>query len=579
MDLETLPAQASLIAPPTGEQRLAAILDGIGEAFYAVDFDWRITFYNRECELHFGRPREEALGRILWEVFPGSEATGLARRFRETMAAARLVTFEDESIIVPGRWMEFRLFPTLDGMGITFRDITERKKAERTLRTYALLVESMTEGVSLSDENGIIVYTNPAEDRMFGYGPGELVGQHVGVQNAYEPEENARRVGAVIGALKERGAWDGEWRNRRKDGSEFVTAARITTVDIEGRRHFLCVQRDVTEAKRAEAALREREAELARVQQIGQVGGLEVNLQDGFRSRRSPEYLRLHGLPPEAEYESHEEWMQRVHPEDRERAWQAFRGAVSGQTHDYVAEYRIVRPSDGEVRWISARGEIERDAEDRPLRLVGVHIDITERRRAEEHRELLIHELNHRVKNTLATVQSIAVQTLRNAASPSQAREAFEGRLMALSRAHDVLTRENWEGARLHQIIARAAEPYTQLRGDRLYVSGPELRLPPRMALAFAMALQELVTNAVKYGALSNETGRIEIVWTIDPVATPARLRLSWEEKGGPPARPPQRQGFGSRLIERSLAQDLDGEVTMTFASTGVVCTVDAPIG
>jgi len=494
------------------------------------------------------------------------------------MASGEPVTFEDHSIVAPGHWMEFRLFPTPEGLGVTFRNISERRLAERTLRTYGLLVERMTEGVSVSDEDGIIVYTNPAEDHMFGYEPGELVGRHVGIQNAYEPDENARRVAGVIAELKQRGAWEGEWLNRRKDGSTFVTASHITAVEIEGRPHFLCVQRDITAAKQAETALREREAELARVQKIGQVGGLELDLTEGLRNRRSPEYLALHGLPPEAAHESHEEWALRVHPEDRARAEERFQAAVSGQAQDYTSEYRIIRPSDGEERWIFAKGEIERGPDGRARRLIGAHIDITDRKIAEDHQRLLIHELNHRVKNTLATVQSIAAQTLRHASSPAQARQAFESRLMALSRAHDVLTRESWEGAGLREVVAEAISPHIDLKSGRIAVDGPDLRLAPRMALALAMALQELATNAVKYGALSNQVGHIALGWTVDRSADPPRLKLRWTETGGPPVRPPERRGFGSRLIERSLAQDLGGAATIAFEPAGVVCDVDAPI-
>jgi len=140
---------------------------------------------------------------------------------------------------------------------------------------------------------------------------------------------------------------------------------------------------ETTDRKRVETALREREAELARVQQIGQVGGVEVFLTDGFRNRRSREYLIIHGLPPEAVNESHEDWVRRIHPEDRERTERQFIEAVHGDAREYRAEYRIVRPSDGQVRWIQVRSEIERTPEGKPLRLVGAHIDITERKRAE----------------------------------------------------------------------------------------------------------------------------------------------------------------------------------------------------
>ena len=148
----------------------------------------------------------------------------------------------------------------------------------------------------------------------------------------------------------------------------------------------------------AERALRDREAELARVQEIGRVGGVEVFLTDGFKNRRSPEYLKIHGLPPEAVNETHEDWVRRIHPEDREKNEQAFIRAVRGDAREYRAEYRIIRPSDGEVRWIQVRSEIERDAEGRPLRLVGAHIDVTERKRA----ELALQQLNETLEQQVA---------------------------------------------------------------------------------------------------------------------------------------------------------------------------------
>jgi two-component sensor histidine kinase len=199
------------------------------------------------------------------------------------------------------------------------------------------------------------------------------------------------------------------------------------------------------------------------------------------------------------------------------------------------------------------------------------------RERAEEHQRLLLNELNHRVKNTLATVQFIAAQTLRNAKSSEEARAALDGRLIALARAHDILTRENWNGADMGEIVAQALEPFSDPRENRIRFDGPAVRLVPRVALALAMAFQELATNAVKYGSLSNGTGSVRITWKL--MSAPEdrqRLQARWEENGGPAVRPPGRRGFGSRLLERALAHDLDGDVRLEFAATGVVCTFEA---
>jgi signal transduction histidine kinase/CheY-like chemotaxis protein len=204
-------------------------------------------------------------------------------------------------------------------------------------------------------------------------------------------------------------------------------------------------------------------------------------------------------------------------------------------------------------------------------------IDITERKRQQEHRELLLNELNHRVKNTLATVQSFAVQTLRSASTLADGRRAFEARLIALSKGHDVLTRENWQGAALHEVVAEALAAYVgDPHNSRVEIAGPEIRVRPKTALAISMALHELATNAVKHGALSSQTGRVRLTWTIE--GAPRMLKLRWAETGGPPVVAPRKRGFGSRLIELGLAQDLGGRVRLDFAPRGVSCAIEAPL-
>ena len=198
-----------------------------------------------------------------------------------------------------------------------------------------------------------------------------------------------------------------------------------------------------------------------------------------------------------------------------------------------------------------------------------------ERRQADEHRQLLLDELNHRVRNTLTSVQAIVMQTLRGKAEPEVA-GALQARLMALSRAHDVLTREHWQGADLSDIVMQATAPY---RGDgsRIRFEGPSIRLLPKSALALAMALHELCTNAVKYGALKDDQGQVSVKWQITSTSGAPRLRLAWEESGGPAVQGTRKQGFGSRLL-RSLAEDLDARVELHYPLTGVVCTIDAAL-
>src|SRR5271156_5087597 len=244
------------------EPSVDALLEGIGEGFFALDPHWRFTAFNRAAEEIFAISRASVLGRTIWEVSPRIIGTEFERRYRRVMSDRSREEFESFSALRPDRYHEVRAFPFGEGIGVAFRDITNRRRAAQTLR--------------------------------------------------------------------------------------------------------------------------ERELELARVQRIGGVGGMEVDLRNGFRTRRSPEYLHLHGLPPSAANETSEQWVQRIHPDDRASVDKHFRDAVAGADGHYKSEYRIVRPSGGEVRWIRSVAEIERDPEGRAIRLVGAHLDVTDRKEAEQ---------------------------------------------------------------------------------------------------------------------------------------------------------------------------------------------------
>ncbi|HYE28526.1 MAG TPA: HWE histidine kinase domain-containing protein [Allosphingosinicella sp.] len=263
-------------------------------------------------------------------------------------------------------------------------------------------------------------------------------------------------------------------------------------------------------------------------------------------------------------------WKEGMHPDDHAvtlREWD--RCLATGEPYD--VEHRVKR-RDGSYRWARSRAFPRRDADGRIMLWYGSTEDVHERKVAEEHQRLLINELNHRVKNTLASVQAIAFQTLRGEVPLAEARARFEARLMALSRAHNLLTEENWGGASLERVVAEAT---AHLGGaGRFDAAGPDLRLAPRAALALAMALHELGTNAAKYGALSADGGQVAIAWTVDG----DRLRLEWRERGGPAVAPPTRRGFGSRLIERGLDADLGGHAALHFDPAGVRCEIEASL-
>jgi two-component sensor histidine kinase len=222
------------------------------------------------------------------------------------------------------------------------------------------------------------------------------------------------------------------------------------------------------------------------------------------------------------------------------------------------------------THWSLPQGPAESDLQ-RLDQLARQAADLIERKDAELRQQLLINELNHRVKNMLATVQAIAAQTFRGEGTDPNARDAFESRLIALANAHNILTEESWEGAEIHDIMARVLEAHAG--SERLRVQGPPIRLSPKAALAIAMGLHELATNAVKYGAFSNDTGQVAVTWTVDG-PSPGTLHLQWSESGGPAVKPPSRKGFGSRLIERNLAHDLNGQAKIEYRREGIVCTI-----
>jgi PAS domain S-box-containing protein len=230
----------------------------------------------------------------------------------------------------------------------------------------------------------------------------------------------------------------------------------------------------------------------------------------------------------------------------------------------------IRRRKDGSLVEISLTVSPVRDDNGKIIGASKIARDISDRRRVETNNELLVNEMKHRVRNTLATVQALATQTLRSASS--EERDAFFARLRALGGAHDLLTRQDWNRARVHEIVQHALAPFRERHRDRVATEGVEtVLLDANKALLLTMALHELATNAVKYGALSNATGRVHVGWEQTPKNA---LRLRWQESGGPAVKPPERKGFGSQLIERALDGG-QGAARFEFAPQGVMCTLE----
>lgn len=320
----------------------------------------------------------------------------------------------------------------------------------------------------------------------------------------------------------------------------------------------------------AELASRESERRLQLALEAGRMGAWEWNTESGEVSW-SPSLERIHGLARGAFAGTFDDFRRDIHPDDVERVSAAVAHTLETR-RGYHVDYRIVRP-DGEIRWLEAFGRFVAGTAGRPALLAGVCMDVTERKHSEDHRDLLVAELSHRVKNTLATVMSIARQSFARAPSLDAARTTFEARLQALSQAHGRLAEANWSGVSLETLLSDELAPFR--RAENIRLSGEPVTLSPKCALTLGLAVHELATNAAKYGALFSKDGRIRVEWSID--RSSRQLLLTWREEDGPPVVPPRQSGFGRLLLERALVSDLRGEVDMDFAAAGLICRIAVP--
>ncbi len=329
---------------------------------------------------------------------------------------------------------------------------------------------------------------------------------------------------------------------------------------------------DITERKLADEALQESERRLQIALAAGRMGAWEWDTATG-EVVWSPGLESLHHLDPGTFGGTLADFKRDIHPDDLPLVELEIAKAL--KTHEnYHIIYRVRLP-DGEVRWMEAFGQVSPPGAGRPPKLAGVCMDITERREAESQRNLLVAELSHRVKNTLAIVTSIARQSFSTNPNLDEARESFDARIRALAQTHTRLAEASWSGVSLQTVLFDELSPYSDASRNNVSLSGPATMLPPKYALTLGMAAHELATNAAKHGALSVKSGRVGIEWSVDPQER--RLHVCWRENGGPPVPAPKHNGFGRLLLERVVTSDLGGEVRLEFASEGLRCTIDVP--
>lgn len=478
------------------------------------------------------------------------------------------------------RWAAVRAIVLRDAAGRPVRmvgvdhDVTERKQAEIALRA------SETRMRLASDAAGFGVHDLDVATQRGSWSPElrRIVGVETPGEISFEttlatlhPGDRARAKAEMEAVMRRPGPYEIECRILRPDGTERWALDRgeaFGPVDpVTGRvARVVGTLIDITERKKSELALRESEARLNLALNASATGVWDWDLQSDAVNW-SPEAYAIHALKS---FEgTGAAFFRLVHPDDAVRVRATVEAAIA-ERKIYEAEFRIVRP-DGTQRWVSNLGRVFYAVDGKPERVLGTITDITDRKQAEERSRLLARELDHRARNVLTLVQSIV--RITEADDVEELKRVLSGRFTALTRAHALLSQGRWNAANVRRLVLEELEPYRAADPGRVRIEGADIHLSFDAAQTFAMAVHELATNSAKYGALSAASGRLEIAWS----GADDEIVFRWMETGGPPVKPPTRQGFGSAMIQQSIEYQLQGDVRLDWRPEGLCCTIRLP--
>jgi PAS domain S-box-containing protein len=514
----------------------------------------------------------------------GLREQAFADQRKEDNAEYRLVLSTGEV-----RWIERRGSISYDEVGRPERvvgvniDVTERKRAEQALVERNILLalagRAARVGTFAYDTDAEILQISEDYAAIHGL-PGRtakiarsewLAGVHPqDVERVELPRSEAFR--------DQRNEYSAEFRIIRPGGEiRWVEIRCFITYDANGHpKRVVGVSIDVTDRKQAELRLAERNAQFGLAQKAARVGTYSYD-NIARTMQLSEASAAILGLPQGTSEITADDWRSRVHPDDVQRLAAERRHAFKERQPELVGELRIIQPT-GEVRWIEARALITYGGTGRPCSMIGVYIDVTERRRAEDHKNLLIAELDHRVKNTLATVSAVVSHTRQGSRSVADFAATLEGRLRSMAATHELLSDRRWLGISLANLVRRELAPYANRYNIK--ISGPYVVLRPEAGQAIAMVIHELTTNAAKHGALSTKNGRVSIQWDRGLNGHPRQdLVLEWQEIGGPPVNAPGNSGYGTSTIRDLIPYEFGGTVDLVFAQEGVRCRLKLPAG
>jgi PAS domain S-box-containing protein len=557
---------------------------------YAVDFRTGLVNLSPGCATILGLPesavevaRDSIAKHVHSEDLAQLEAMrdqAFLKAQREFVVQFRVIRANDGEI----RWIEARGRIFYDRSGNPLRlmavaiDYTERKRAEQALVERNILLalagRAARVGTFAYDTDKEILQISEDYAAIHGLPEGTakiarrewLAGVHPeDVERVELPRSEAFR--------EQRNEYSAEFRIIRPGGEvRWVEIRCFITYDGNGHpKRVVGVSTDVTDRKQAELRLAERNAQLDLAGQIARIGTFTYD-HATQKLQVSPGFATIYGLPESVLEISREDWRAMVHPDDLPRMDTVARRALTSRETELVLEFRIFRH--GEVRWIESRMLISYDDAGKPTRRIGAQIDVTERRRAEDHKGLLVAELDHRVKNTLATVSAVVSQTRQGRRSVAEFAAALEGRLRSMAATHELLSARRWSGVSLANLVLHELAPYANRNNTE--INGPDVALRPEAGQAMAMVIHELATNAAKYGALSTRKGRVSIRWDRRLNGLPrSDLVLEWQEIGGPPVSAPGNSGYGTSTIRDLIPYEFGGTVDLVFAPEGVQCRME----
>ncbi|MDE2184258.1 MAG: PAS domain S-box protein [Alphaproteobacteria bacterium] len=581
---------------PEERRLLAAIVDSSDDAIIAKDLDGKILTWNKSAQRIFGYSEVEAVGKPISIIAaPGHDE--MPRILERIRRGERINHFETVRRKKNGELVNVSLTvsPVYDAQGRIVaaskiaRDITEQVRAaalrrateerQRLAEHSNLLAEAAPNAMIMVDNEGRITLVNSQTEKLFGYRREELLGQPVEIliPLRYRRGHHALRD-LFLKAPSTRAMGAGrDLSGVRKDGSEVPIEIGLNPVTTDQGDFVLAAIVDITERKKVEEAQRRLTDQahllteaapnaMIMVDDEGRITLVNSQTEKLFGYRRE----ELRGQPVEI-----------LVPERYRRGHLNLRGSYfatpSARPMGAGRDLFGLRKNGGEVPIEIGLNPVNTDRGNFVLAAI---VDITERKASEAHRETLIAELDHRVKNTLATVQAIAQQSGLSATSFEEFRRTFDARLVALSLTHNLLRAGVWQTASLREIVAAELAPCSDGDGaaSQFTIAGDNVNLNPKQALAFGLGLHELVTNALKYGALSSPRGRVDISWRVHRADESARLEFQWIESNGPTVAPPLKRGFGTKFIEGGIEADLQAEVRLQFDPRGVRCTIRAPL-